>query len=258
MSTAPASVAAPAAFVATKPTLFDVPVSNNGARVRYVLYKKGLEATVDIVAPATIGGLKSETYLELNPQGKMPLLVLPNGLALPESQVIESYILDKYKGQGPDLIPSSTPEARAIAALATRILDVYICSIQGCMYKEMPVEQRKTQLAAINYQLDVLEKIFVGPFVAGNELSYADSALLPTFVFFNHILPRHYGWGSIFTGRPKLQTWWNAMSKDDCGSRIISEIENGLAAWEANDRWEKLGIKNQIASENTFDWTFGN
>ena len=32
-------------------------------------------------------GVKSEAYLALNPQGKMPLLVLPDGFALPESQV---------------------------------------------------------------------------------------------------------------------------------------------------------------------------
>ena len=32
-------------------TLYDVPVSNHGARVRLLLYKKGLESAVNIVSP---------------------------------------------------------------------------------------------------------------------------------------------------------------------------------------------------------------
>ena len=39
-------------------TLYDVPVSNNGARVRYIIYKKGLEKEYDILKPDAIGGLK--------------------------------------------------------------------------------------------------------------------------------------------------------------------------------------------------------
>ena len=53
-------------------TLFDVPVSNNGARCRIILYKKGLpESEVKVVSPADLGGFKSESYLAVNPQGKV-------------------------------------------------------------------------------------------------------------------------------------------------------------------------------------------
>jgi hypothetical protein len=78
-----------------KLTLYDMPVSNNGwllrysegllyvacpnaligliffnrARVRMVIYYKGIEDHVRIVAPGTLGGLKSAEYLALNPQG---------------------------------------------------------------------------------------------------------------------------------------------------------------------------------------------
>ena len=61
-----------------------LPASQN----RFVIYKKGLEDEIDILPPKTLGeGLKSPGYLALNPQGKMPLLVLPDGTPLPESQV---------------------------------------------------------------------------------------------------------------------------------------------------------------------------
>ena len=65
-------------FFQAKPQLIDMPVSNNGARVRMVLYYKQLEALVDVVSPAdAYGGLKTPAFLALNPQGKMPILVVP-------------------------------------------------------------------------------------------------------------------------------------------------------------------------------------
>jgi hypothetical protein len=45
-------------------------VSNNGARCRHIIYKKGLEDLYDIQAPTVLGGLKSEAYLKLNPQAR--------------------------------------------------------------------------------------------------------------------------------------------------------------------------------------------
>ncbi len=64
------------------------------------------------------------------PQGKFPVLILPDGKgALPESEVIVSYLLDEFKGVGPSL-QADTPHARAVATLITRIHDVYIVPIQ--------------------------------------------------------------------------------------------------------------------------------
>ena len=58
-----------AAADAGKPTLYDMPVSNNGARARMLLYYKGVEDQVEIVSPAVFkGGLRSDEYLALNPQ----------------------------------------------------------------------------------------------------------------------------------------------------------------------------------------------
>ena len=54
---------------------------------RYIIYKKKLEGVVDIQSPKVLGGLKSEAYLAINPQGMMPVLALPDGTSLPESQV---------------------------------------------------------------------------------------------------------------------------------------------------------------------------
>ena len=69
-------------------TLYDIPVSNHGARNRHLIYSKGLQEQAQIVSPQEIGGLRSEEYLALNPQSKMPLLVLEDGTAIPEVKIL--------------------------------------------------------------------------------------------------------------------------------------------------------------------------
>jgi len=98
------------------PTLYDVPVSNYCARVRHVLYSKGLveSGTVALVSPASLGGLQSDAYKSLNPHAKMPVFHLPAGTRLPtgaggggtgdalyEADAIVRYCLAKWKGVGP-------------------------------------------------------------------------------------------------------------------------------------------------------------
>jgi glutathione S-transferase len=234
--------------------LYDVPVSNNGARIRNLIYKKKLDQFIDIKSPMEIGGLGSETYRQLNPYGKMPVLEMPDGSGLPESQVIESYILDKFRDNGPSLIPD-TAEKRALAALVVRIHDLYIAPIQGCLYKPMDsAEERAEGIAQIAMQLDTIERYCTGPFMCGSEMSYADTAIVPTFVFLNYILPRFFGWkDGIFLGRPKLGTWWDCMNKDDDTARVIREVESGLESWNASNRWEEKGILKDV-SDTRFRW----
>ena len=78
--------------------LYDLPVSNHGARVRLLLYKRGLENKVDITSPMDLGGLKSDQFLALNPQGKMPLLV-DDGMAVFESDAICRHLLEKHASE---------------------------------------------------------------------------------------------------------------------------------------------------------------
>ena len=100
------------------PILYDMPVSNNGARVRLIIRAKGLDKRcgIKIVPPSDIGGLKSESYLRLNPQGKMPLLV-EDGFAIPESDTICRHLIDSYQNYE----PSFEPADRALRCLSNQI-----------------------------------------------------------------------------------------------------------------------------------------
>lgn len=234
-------------YTVTKPTVLDVPVSNHGARVRYILYKKKLEDVVDVASPAAVGGLGSDLYATLNPQRKMPLLVLPDGLPLPESEVIAQYILDAYRTTGPALT-ASTPEGRAVAALVSRLHDQYVTPIQACLYRAMSGEEREEKLKQLVYQLDVVEATCKGPHMAGLEVTGADATWLGTMVFLTEILPRVFHWGSVFQGRPKLAAWWALMQQDPAAAKVIDEVRGGLEGWFAKGRWGELGISEQVDS----------
>ena len=210
-----------------------------------------------MASPADLGGIKSEAFLALNPQGKMPLLVLPSGRALPESEVIVSYLCDVFAAQGPSLAPP-TPEARATCALLTRLHDIYLGPLQGALYREMGAGQRAAALAELHRQLAVVEASLEaeGPFCCGAELSTADAALFPSFVFYTEMLPAHFGWRDVFAGRPRLGAWWQAMCGEPAAAAVRAEMRGALAGWEEAGRWEKVGITAQVADASQFRWAY--
>ena len=252
------------ASIRGKPTLYDVPVSNHGARVRMVLYAKKLtdSGAVKISNPNTHfadGGIKSAEYMKLSPQAKLPIIAVeaetpsaPPPFVIAETNAIFSYIVDRYSDVGPSF-ECETSEARAVSRMITSIHDNYISAIQGCLYKPMDASERLIKLKELLKQLDVLEHHICalgGPYVGGSVMSSGDCTLFPTIIFVEYIAPK-FGWPDVFASRPKLGSWWKHMrsgdgGQDDFCNRVYEEVKNGLLAWDENGRWEKVGITEQI------------
>eukprot|EP00958_Prasinococcus_capsulatus_P011376 scaffold1129_cov376-Prasinococcus_capsulatus_cf.AAC.8 len=98
-----------------------------------------------------------------------------------------------------------------------------------------------------------------GPALVGSAMTTADMALFPTFVscraiawllrenvvahgmsgqvFVNYIAPRKFGWETAFSGRPKLQAWFEWMCADPIASKIREEVEGGLISWDESGRY---------------------
>ena len=240
-------------------TLYDLPVSNHGARVRFLLYKCGLESEVDIISPMKIGGLRSEEYLALNPQGKMPLLVDGDSTVW-ESDAICRHLLDKHKGRVAAITPSSIG-ARTTAEVMCRWHDSYLGPIQGCVYKPAPpfgrFGSRRDALQELITQCKVLESLCdpSGPYLAGAEFSLADAAIFPTLVFIVSMLPKFDERLVIADDAvpsaprdamaealgPRLLSYWAYMTTQDSeGMRIKDEIMSGVNAWEERGRWDGI------------------
>ena len=155
---------------ASEHTLYDMPVSNNGARCRVILYKKGVSGRqVEIASPAALGGLRSPEYRELSPEGLMPCLRIRKSggvhgvRALAESDTIARYLLAEYAGLGPSFLPDH-PLSNQIA----RWHDAYLATTQGCLYKpdsRLPFgnhADRKSALAAYRRHWGVIDGFLGG------------------------------------------------------------------------------------------------
>jgi diadenosine tetraphosphate (Ap4A) HIT family hydrolase/glutathione S-transferase len=261
--------------------LYDVPVSNNGARCRIILYKKNISRDmVDIVSPASIGGLKSDAYLKLSPLGLMPCLVIHRNArdggadsptddlsCLVESDTIARYLLSEYSASGPSFMPDD-PRSNQIC----RWHDMYLSTIQGCLYKpssRLPIgdyPDRKSAINAYRRNLDIIEG-FVSrsydcegeddngttssstpAYLCGRgEVSLADATLFPSCVFASYMLPKFDADATrpIPPLPPRLTRWFDDLRhNDEVFSKVYDEIMDTLVtSWESvNKRWDAIWL----------------
>lgn len=74
-----------------EPTLYDSPFSGNSYKCRLMLHKSGL-AYRRVAIDIDKGESRTPEFLALNPNGRVPLLVLPDGTALAESNAILAWL----------------------------------------------------------------------------------------------------------------------------------------------------------------------
>jgi glutathione S-transferase len=241
----------------TKNILFDVPVSNHGGRVRIILYKKGIpESECKILSPTKLGGFKSEEYLKINPQGKVPSLkCLDTGRSIAESDTVCRYLLHRYAHVGPSFQPDD-PLSNEIA----RFHDVYLATIQSCLYRPAPpfgnFGTRKDALREYSKQLFVIADLIdglAGPYLCGDQVSLADATLFPSVVFASHMFPKFMGNPGLFddgddvnNNRPpipsKIEDWFQRMIDTDSAFQKVYE-EVGIDFFEGIPmmRWRPWG-----------------
>mmetsp|Transcript_18824 Transcript_18824/g.52592 ORF Transcript_18824/g.52592 Transcript_18824/m.52592 type:complete len:403 (-) Transcript_18824:291-1499(-) len=244
-----------------KNVLFDVPVSNNGGRCRIILYQKEIpESECTIVSPAELGGFRSEGYLSVNPQGKVPsLLCQSTGASYAESDTVCRYLLSEYADMGPTFQPDN-PLSNQIA----RFHDLYLTTIQSCLYRAAPpfgsFGTRKEALAEYSKQLYVIAGLVAddGPYLCGGELSLADATVFPSIVFASYMFPKFEG--AIAVDRPPIpeaiQTWYERMiDAEPAFRRVYEEIHGALEKWGASGRWDSIWLAGarDTAPETIFD-----
>mmetsp|Transcript_33573 Transcript_33573/g.106089 ORF Transcript_33573/g.106089 Transcript_33573/m.106089 type:complete len:392 (+) Transcript_33573:163-1338(+) len=234
-------------------TLFDMPVSNNGARARYIIQKKALDSNdVEVVSPMELGGLRSDEYLAKNPQGKMPLLSVDDSTFIYESDAIARFLLAEFRDRGEAFV-CDDPLICAKSDLLVRLHDGYIQPIQGCMYKALPpfgtFGTRSLALDDIRKQLKILcdaaesNRVGDGPYILGTDKpTLADATIIPTLVFTSFMLPRHWGFSEEDAfGGAYLKDWWKSVqAADSVAANVVDEILAPLRAWDEKGRWNTI------------------
>lgn len=193
--------------------------------------QKGIpESELAVVSPAELGGFKSPEYLAINPQGKVPALKCQaTGMTIAESDTVSRYLLSEYATYGPSFQPSNP-----ISNLMSRFNDVYLNSIQMCLYKPGPpfgsYGTRKDALKEFSKQLYVIADMMdpLGPYLCGTEVSLADATIFPTIVFAAFMFPK-FDHGVEQAVPEKMEAWFRIMRDTDSSFRKVYEEVRRIA-----------------------------
>jgi len=98
--------------------LYNYPMSSASYRVRIALALKGIEVTT-ITKQLRRGEQRAKDFLEINPQGFVPVLSLDDGQMLPQSLAIIEYLDEAYPQ--PPLLPAAPIERARVRALSLLI-----------------------------------------------------------------------------------------------------------------------------------------
>jgi len=259
-----------------KPVFFDMIHSNNAARIRIWLKKKGLQNAID-TKMVTYPDLQSEEFKAVNPLKKVPAFITGDGTTVFESDVIMGFLEDKYGSIGPSF-SMPTAEGRAKTQLIVRVHDLYIASpnctqpgfshTQGSMYlapyetkwcradRAMDKATRAAKLAEIWKQLTWLEENIIGPCMAGDQVTVADMTWYPTCIFMEFMLPKVFGWPEVFHESehfPKLTEWFGKMSADPVFRETRQDIWDYWVTKEAEGQFES--IRGEL-TDTDFKWKY--
>ncbi len=190
--------------------LYDFLPSGNGYKVRLILNALNLPYTL-IEKDILNGETRTEEFLKLNSNGRIPLLQLENGECLAESNAILMYLAEES-----ELLPDNRlDKARVLQWL---FFEQYnhepnIAVVRFWMTHGGPTEEQRQQLPAKmagGYAaLDVMEKqLEVTPYLVGEALTAADIALYA----YTHV--SHEG-GFKIEKYPAIKHWMARIEKRD-------------------------------------------
>jgi glutathione S-transferase len=202
-------------------------------RVRLMLYAKGIP--FEIVEPPGFGNSKlpKGDYLKLNPLGRVPTLVLDDGRALPESEVICEYLEEIFPS--PALLPAD-PWERAQVRLLTRISDIYLVMAMVPLFDILATKRSEWNRAVIEAAVDKVAEalaaleVYIGisGYAVGRSLSVADGALAPMLILAEEWAPSVFGTAAPLQRFPKLSAYWRSVQADPVVSRVAQETRDAI------------------------------
>ena len=163
--------------------LISLPASPFAARVRIAIYAKGLEIGI---APPPSKWPISRQFRDLNPTGRIPVLVLDDGSVIQESSVILEFLEERFP-DAPPLLPGDI-RARATSRLLARVADLYLMPPMVALAKPIADEQhRRCLVEELLSGFATLNALIKGEaYAVGEQHSFADCALAPVL---SHRLP---------------------------------------------------------------------
>ncbi|HEV8388809.1 MAG TPA: glutathione S-transferase family protein [Dongiaceae bacterium] len=211
--------------------LYSLPLSPYAARVRGAIYAKKLQ--VEIVPPPA--DRASPEFRALNPAGRIPILILDDGTALPESGVIVEYLEDAFPA-----VPLRPKQARELARvrLIITVADLYVMQAVMPIFYLLDSGASDEQAVAAGFEkLDAglahLESLLrPGAYAEGDRIGMADVWLTPV----RFTLDGMIGFAKrpdLLDRYPAITSYIDVIKRDPALSRVWQEMTDGLKAFYA-------------------------
>jgi len=210
--------------------LYAVARSPFGVRVQAAAILKGVPLEL---LPPPAEGLKSPAYLGVNPMGRLPTLVLDDGRALPESEVIVEYLEQVFPE--PPLLPAA-PWDRARTRLIGRVAELYVMAPLFGLFRHLAAPKDPAADALfveVERGLTHVEAVLDDQgFAWGDAPTLADCALAP-FLFWVQEVHRIFGRPSPIALLPKLASYEASLQTHPVFGPLLEAMADDLSALRA-------------------------
>lgn len=209
--------------------LYSRDVSPFAARVRVSIRAK--ELPIRIVNDPDV---TSAEFGKRNPLRRVPVLVLDDGSAIPESETIVEYLEDIYPQAA---LRPADPLDRARVRLISRVAELYVFPAAVPIFGALAPSNGDTSLRddlfgkldiALQSLASFLDDSNKSWHSFGDRLTTADGALAP-FLFYVNFLGRACG-RTPLAAYNKLERFWEGAQSDPILSTVIEEIAHALSA----------------------------
>lgn len=195
-------------------------------RVTALLEAKGIGYEVEYISLSD----KPAWFLEISPNGQVPVLITDTGRALFESDAIVEYLEEAFPPLQPGLSPEDKAANRAWSYLASKNYLVQ-CGAQ----RSRDAATLADRAGKLDKAFDRIEKQLGGtPYFGGDTLGLVDLAWL-TLLHRAHLMEERSGYDFI-GARPKLKAWQARLLATGLAEKsVAADFEERFAAFYLSD-----------------------
>ncbi|WOC17190.1 glutathione S-transferase family protein [Pseudochrobactrum sp. MP213Fo] len=212
--------------------LYNKPLSPYCAFIRIIAAVKELPVKL-IDAPTSMP--LPETFREISPMRRIPVLITGSGETLFEASVIAEYLDERFPEK--PMLPAD-PKNRAQIRIIMRLLDMDVLPsiipvlLAGPAKPHSPESLTKT-ISHVRHALQAVEaRICSGPYAMGEEVTLADAWLAPT-RFLLESLRRFPGYADILADCPNIEGYQaNAQGIPEI-ALVLGEMQDARKAMAA-------------------------
>ncbi|XVF21929.1 hypothetical protein REPUB_Repub12eG0131300 [Reevesia pubescens] len=211
--------------------LYGAAMSTCTARVLACLHETGAEFEL-VPVNLQIGEHKQPAFLAKNPFGQIPALE-DDDLTLFESRSMSTYVADKFKGNGCDLLRTQNLKEAALVktwmevesqqfspAISPLFFQFYIVPMQGGSPNQAMIDENSGKLGKV---LDVYEKkLSSSKYLAGDFYSLADLHHL-SLIYYLMKTPC----AKLINERPHVKAWWGDISSRPAFQKVAQGLTLG-------------------------------